>query len=499
MGRAASVSVYLSYFVASFVAGTALCPLAEGHTHGTRCSVVYQSLLRIQEVCEKYAYSSMLESTQAQLEQLGGIDTPGSAYAAVKLPIVPDDAADPADVERSMYTTLANLHDCAIVAAAAHDDVAATARDAAARDAVALATRACTTLRWLQPHVPNATLVEMTTLLGELVRPVLPATFPYYCCNLSHKAGHFRWANTDANVPAVWHKVRLVHAVHTEEALASVLSLVANEDGKVVLRATLKSREPPRNPFAADFCHARFVWFGCQPRPLKGKKMPASHSLTSSRYGNWVFTVPWPSPDIQEHFGHGLHHHERVPSRKYKQERSHVVVMRKEEGGPRFVHGDDVPPPPVGNVMRLTKKGEAGTPCDHSDGGKCDCSLECNFAHEEGTFSHPEVAFACDKLVLSHFTLATCHHGIGGLCVHKKRGRDCPGITSKRATEICAEVILEKLHDESKQVKDLDASTLSPAILEQVCAGVVGLFMRTCRSLRIVLFAISAGGYGNCR
>ena len=333
----------------------------------------------------------------------------------------------------------------------------------------------------------------------------MPATFPYYCCNLSHKAGHFRWANTDANVPAVWHKVRLVHAVHTEEALASVLSLVANEDGKVVLRATLKSREPPRNPFAADFCHARFVWFGCQPRPLKGKKMPASHSLESSRYGNWVFTVPWPSPDIQEHFGHGLHHHERVPSRKYKQERSHVVVMRKEEGGPRFMHGDDVPPPPVGNVMRPTKDGEAGTPCDQDHGGECDCSLQCNFAHEEkkheektDPFSHPEVAFACDELVLSNFTLATCAHNNGDLCVHELRRKPgCPKIELDEATAICATVILKKLRGLGKQVKDLDASTLSDAIREQVCAGVVGLFMSTGRSLRIVLFAISAGGKGN--
>ena len=224
--------------------------------------------------------------------------------------------------------------------------------------------------------------------------------------------------------------------------------------------------------------------------------MPASHSLESSRYGNWVFTVPWPSPDIQEHFGHGLHHHERVPSRKYKQERSHVVVMRKEEGGPRFMHGDDVPPPPVGNVMRLVKDGEADTPCDQDHGGdECDCSLQCNFAHEEkqGTYSHPEVAFACDELVLSNFKLLVADHPGKHFCVHAKRGRDCPDHSRGQATYIAAKVILEKLRKRNKQVEHLTRGTLSDPIQAQVRAGVVGLYMRAGCSLRTVLLATTAG------
>lgn len=258
-----------------------MCPVGR-HEHTERCNAVRTSLSRIVTVVlefkRKFEADRGLAKTLPDSKPLTHNNRPCTIGQARSHKLarntgsqqeIDDDAANPAAVERSMYTMLADLHECAIVAATARnaaadgaDAVNTAARDAAARDALVLANRARTALRLLKEHVPNAALVEMTTLLGELVRPFFPAMFPDYCCNLSHKGLHFQWANTDDSVSArrtVWHKVRLVHAVHTEEALASVLSLVDNEDGKVVLRATLKSREPPPKPL----CCRLLPWAVC--------------------------------------------------------------------------------------------------------------------------------------------------------------------------------------------------------------------------------------------
>ena len=179
-----------SYAAASFVAGNELCPTdpKAAHVHDARCHVMHRSLSLIDGVLRGSKWVEDEGLITVNLTKLYSKDLAG-VLSSHEL----------AGVERSMYTTLANMHDYAIVAAAAGDTAArdiaardiaagdiaardtaarkaaarkAAARNAAARDAVAPGGHACTKLPCLTPHVPNAALVEMTTLLGELVRPV---------------------------------------------------------------------------------------------------------------------------------------------------------------------------------------------------------------------------------------------------------------------------------------------------------------------------------------